>query len=254
MNCKQSKRLIHEYIDGELESGRTLSLEQHLNECLPCRRYQGRMRETAERLRGAPGLAAPAGLDYLVNSRLGLAMPHADGGWFATLQFRMLEFPFGETLRSTVLATPITVMIFTLISLLVYSPSGMENLRSLLRHNGGSAMRANLVERQYLQNLYDFSPELLSGDDIYQPRISTASMKVFIENDFQRLETNHLGVVASVDTTGRAEVESVSTGGRRTALLVQNMLESSIVFPAIAKGKTINTKMLLTFEKVEVKG
>jgi len=254
MNCKAMRLLIHEHIDGELDPFRERALERHLDGCPACRRYAARMRETTAALRGAPRHQAPATLVYLVNSRLGLAVPHADRGWFATLQFRMIEFPFGETLRSMLLATPITVAIFLLISLLFYSPAGMENLRSLLQPGDGSAMSENLVERQYLQNLYDFTPELMSRDDIYQPRISTVPMKMFIENDFQSLGTNHLGVVASVHTDGRAQAESVSSGGRRTAMLVQNMLESSIVFPAIANGKTISTKMLLTFEKIEVKG
>jgi len=32
------------------------------------------------------------------------------------------------------------------------------------------------------------------------------------------------------------------------------MIDSSIVFPAITKGKLVDSRVLLTFEKIEVKG
>jgi len=61
-------------------------------------------------------------------------------------------------------------------------------------------------------------------------------------------------VLTRVRPDGSTEVESISGGDPNVAQKVQTMFESSIVLPAIAGGKVIDSKVLFTFEKVEVKG
>jgi anti-sigma factor RsiW len=39
MRCKKAKKLISDYIDGELNSSRRFSLEKHLEECEECRKF-----------------------------------------------------------------------------------------------------------------------------------------------------------------------------------------------------------------------
>jgi hypothetical protein len=254
MDCRKVKSLIHAGLDQELDSGLETRLQEHLAECAACRMYRERMLECTEMARAMPPVGAPPVLLYLVNARLGIASGVLQSDWFATLQFRMLDFHPLESLRAAFLAVPITALFFILISVLVYSPQGLENLQRMMDPSRGNYFQEDLVERQYLQNLFEFSPEAMSANDIYQPRISTVPVKMFMENDFQKSQTNHLGVLTRVRPDGSTEVESISGGDKAVAQKVQNMLESSIVLPAIAKGKVIDSKVLFTFEKVEVKG
>ncbi len=254
MDCDNYKILVHEYIDGELSSADEMDLNGHLTRCAACRMYLARMTEARDMVRSLPAVSAPAGLTYTLNSRLNFAPHPLQSDWFATLQFRLLEFSMAEHLRTVFLAVPITVLFFLAISLLVYSPVGLENLQTFLDDSNGNGMAENLVERQYLENLYDFSPERISSDQVYQPRISTVSVKMFAANDFQKLKGNRLGVLTHVRSDGSAEILSISGGDQGTAVKVRNMIDSSIVFPAITKGKLVDSRVLLTFEKIEVKG
>jgi len=254
MDCDKYKILIHEHIDNELAANDELDLSGHLTRCAACRMYLARMTEARDMIRCLPAVAAPLRLTYVLNARLHFASRPPQSSWFATLQFRLLEFSMAEHLRTVFLAVPITVLFFLAISLLVYSPTGLANLQSFLGDPAGDGMAETLVERQYLQNLYDFSPERISSDQVYQPRISTVAVKMFAENDFQKLASDRLGVLTHVRSDGSAEVESISGGDTGTAIKVRNMIDSSIVFPAITNGKQVDSRVLLTFEKIEVKG
>lgn len=254
MKCKRMRGSIHEYLDQELPPGQWPGLNEHLDRCAACRNYLARMRETRDFIRRFPPVSPPAELGVMVRGRLGLGQALAESPWFAGLQFRMLDLSAPELLRSAFLATPIALVFFVAIAFLVYAPGGIQNIELLLSPAPATYVQQNLVERQYLENMYDFSPEQVSAGHVYQPRISTVSVKIFAENDFQSLRLDHLGVLARVRRDGSTQVESVTSGDRAVIERVENMLESSIMFPAIANGKIIDSTVWLTFEKVEVKG
>lgn len=254
MNCNKMKLLIHASLDNELDAGGETEIRQHLSECAACRMYRERMAECRDLAQSMPRVGAPPVLFYMVNARLGYASGLLQSNWFATLQFRMMDFNPLESLRAAFLAVPIAALFFIIIAIQVFSPQGMENLLLFMDPSHGNYIEENLVERQYLENFFEFSPEALSVREIYQPRISTVPVKMFMENDFQKLQTNRIGVLTRVRPDGSTEVESISGGDPNTARKVQNMFESSIVLPAIAGGKVIDSQVLFTFEKVEVKG
>lgn len=254
MRCSTSKKLIHLEVSGELDATRCRELLQHMETCASCRSYHARMEETRLLLREVKPVSAPVSLRYLVGSRLGLVTRSAQSGWFATLQFRMLDSRLGDCFRATIFAVPITVVFLVVISLTAYSHSGLENLESYMADSKSAIFQQNLVERQYLQNLYDFTPEIVSGESVYQPRISTVPVKLFAENEFQNLPTDQIGVLATVSSSGKAEVEEVSGGGKVAEKKVRDMLDHSIIFPAIHQGKNVDSKVVLTFQKIEVKG
>ncbi|MFW6129482.1 MAG: anti-sigma factor family protein [Candidatus Aminicenantaceae bacterium] len=58
MRCKKAKKLISDYIDGELDSSQRSSLEEHLKECEECRKFMEdtqRIAHTAQELEaGSP--------------------------------------------------------------------------------------------------------------------------------------------------------------------------------------------------------
>jgi hypothetical protein len=254
MKCNKMKLLIHASLDRELESGREADVRRHLAECAACRMYRERMAECRDLAQSMPRPDAPPALFYLVNARLGYASGLLESNWFSTLQFRMLDFHPLESLRAAFLAVPIAALFFIVIAILVFSPRGLENIQRIMDPSRGNYFEENLVQRQYLENFFEFSPEALSARDIYQPRISTVPVKMFMENDFQKSQANHLGVLTRVRPDGSTEVESISGGDPNVAQKILTMFESSIVLPAIAGGKVIDSKVLFTFEKVEVKG
>lgn len=256
MKCTKFRRLIHAYIDGELDGPGAGRVGQHLDHCPHCRDYHARMQDTRNLIRRIPSIEAPATLTYMVHSSLGMSLAMPQSSWYSTLQFRLLEFSWMERMRAAFAAVPIAVLLFIAISLMVYSPLGIHNLQMLLDNDHASAFEQNLVERQYLANMLDFSPETLSQNRVYQPRISTIPVKLFAENDFQQMPANHLGVVAHVREDGRTELESVSSTELDVQEKVRLMLDSSIIFPAISLSdkKTIDSKVVLTFEKIVVKG
>jgi anti-sigma factor RsiW len=48
MRCKKAKKLISDYIDGELDSSQRFSLEQHLKTCEKCRRFMEEYKSIAQ--------------------------------------------------------------------------------------------------------------------------------------------------------------------------------------------------------------
>ncbi len=267
MNCKEVRKKIHPYLDHELEPDQRARLQMHVDNCVSCRIQLNRMAETIQTVQSMQRLEAPAALRYMITSTAGYHAAPGRSNWFSTLQFRSLEIPSLERLRTTFLALPITILLFILATILVYSPEGMRNIDYLLAGSLNTPLQTNLVERQYLQNLYDFSPEVLTSnyvcdpdhknitlENIYQPRISTVSVKMFVEKDFQKQKEDSVDVLASVHSDGSTEVESIVGGDSRVNKQIREMLDSAIVFPAIADGKLIDSKILLTFQKIEVKG
>jgi len=265
MKCKEVKRHIHLYIDGELETEHRERFLAHLNQCVLCRIYLKRMEETRELMGAMIKVDAPASLNYLVRSKLGLDSSNIHHRWFLTLKFRLIEFSLFERIRAIFMAAPITAMLFIIAGLLVYSPESIKNMTLFLHSSVNGHMHSSLIERHYFENLYEFSAEMTSSEYVCssdemvltsrsQPRISIASIRMFMENDFQDGDLNHLSVVANIRTDGSAEVESISEGDQVMKERIRNMLGTSIIFPALVNGESVESKVLFTFDKVEVIG
>jgi anti-sigma factor RsiW len=62
MKCRDRVRLLDAYVDGELEAGQLLDVEQHVSECIGCRERVSLHRATSASLRRTTKRAAPDGL------------------------------------------------------------------------------------------------------------------------------------------------------------------------------------------------
>lgn len=71
VECEAAKRLIHPYVDGELDAGHVLEVDQHVAECAACAQAVERVRAVGSAVSGA-GLrfSAPAGLRERVEAEL----------------------------------------------------------------------------------------------------------------------------------------------------------------------------------------
>lgn len=88
MNCREIRRLLHAYVDGELDLSGSLAIESHLRTCAECRaRFQGQ-RALSEAVAGAGFHAAPPALARRIRRNLcdvaaASARPRWRGAWLA---------------------------------------------------------------------------------------------------------------------------------------------------------------------------
>jgi len=86
MNCASLHKHVDAYVDGELEPARSIDVEQHLGDCVDCRRQVGDQRnvklQVATALRGAP---APEELRQRVARGLDQASGHGRQSYGPTL-------------------------------------------------------------------------------------------------------------------------------------------------------------------------
>lgn len=71
MRCDDARILMHGHLDGELELGRALELERHLEDCPRCAPEYATLRALRSRVRdGAPRYQAPAELEERIRTAL----------------------------------------------------------------------------------------------------------------------------------------------------------------------------------------
>jgi hypothetical protein len=93
MRCHRAQRLISEYIDGSLETGKAAGLERHIRKCAACRELLGDFRAMAE---AAPGLAGPEPQDAVwLKIRSQLNAPEAGLSTAQDRAFRSRPFGWG---------------------------------------------------------------------------------------------------------------------------------------------------------------
>jgi hypothetical protein len=112
MNFHIRDEVLSAYLDGEVESGRERSIENHVASCLTCRKRLAGMRGIALELRRAPRLAPPPDLAEQVRRR---AMQQPLPGTFEGLWTFLAGLPFQpatRTLMAMGLALAIGVSLF----------------------------------------------------------------------------------------------------------------------------------------------
>lgn len=90
MNCSETHKLLHGYLDNELELGSALALQEHLRDCSVCTAEVERLRVLRDALRDRlPRHAPPASLARDVHRALRAAArpPSSRRRWFFSLAF-----------------------------------------------------------------------------------------------------------------------------------------------------------------------
>lgn len=70
MDCRDARRLMHDYLDGTLDAGRLRMLKQHLSACSACESHLDRLELTEAMLFAVPAPDAPDGLTERVMASL----------------------------------------------------------------------------------------------------------------------------------------------------------------------------------------
>ncbi|HWX22607.1 MAG TPA: anti-sigma factor [Candidatus Binatia bacterium] len=82
MNCKETKEVLHGYLDGELELAHNLAVEQHLQECAACARSY-REQQSLRKVMAGRSLyfEAPKGLEKSIRSAVSQASKAESPRW-----------------------------------------------------------------------------------------------------------------------------------------------------------------------------
>lgn len=70
MLCEKALPLLSEFLDGVLDADRTVQVNQHLGQCIPCRREFDSLSALQKKLRSLDGVKAPEVLRRLVQLQL----------------------------------------------------------------------------------------------------------------------------------------------------------------------------------------
>jgi len=83
MNCNDTRKLLNAYVDGELDSTGSLSVEGHVQQCGPCRTNLENLRLLSSAVeKGALRFQAPRHLKRNVQTAIRAANPDMKRSWF----------------------------------------------------------------------------------------------------------------------------------------------------------------------------
>lgn len=74
--CRELAGIASDYIDGELSTGRRLSVQMHLLMCRHCRAFIGNLRASAELMRGHSSARVEQSVIDRINHRITEALSH----------------------------------------------------------------------------------------------------------------------------------------------------------------------------------
>lgn len=74
--CRELAGIASDYIDGELSTGRAMSVKMHLLMCRHCRSFIGNLRASTELLRGHSSARVDQGVIDRINERVAEALRH----------------------------------------------------------------------------------------------------------------------------------------------------------------------------------
>ncbi|MBW0148231.1 zf-HC2 domain-containing protein [Marinobacter arenosus] len=72
--CRELAGIASDYIDGELTTGRNLSVKMHLMMCRPCRSFIGNLRTSTELMRRHTASHVEAAVIDRINQRISEAL------------------------------------------------------------------------------------------------------------------------------------------------------------------------------------
>src|SRR6185369_7615513 len=109
MDCTRTQSLAHGYLDGELDPGNIIAVEEHLHSCAACKRtYDGYSALQAALRQHATYHAAPAALADRIRISIG-ATPESAPAVAATPRWRWSQFgqwlQFGTAMAATAAVT-----------------------------------------------------------------------------------------------------------------------------------------------------
>ena len=262
MLCKKVLPLLSEFLDGVLDADRAVQVNQHLGQCIPCRKEFNSLSALQNKLRSLDGVRAPEVLHRLVKiqiakepwpararnelERYWSVIRTTETVWYATRALgTVMAFMFFVMMPNAI--TPYIVVqaqdaqrasITPTYYCLGRQPDYRHSVSRSLAKNFGMAPARN----QVLPNRTD--PAAINDQYLLEFGRSTSDGG----------KDDNLTVAATVDRSGAAKVETVLEHPSDKALLttIRDLISSARFRPASENGQAVASTIVFTFSKVFV--
>jgi hypothetical protein len=223
MQCPQARRLFSPYLDGAVTGNQMRTLRQHLSQCTACDQHYQSLRQTQQLLVSAGRPKAP--------SDLGVRLRVAISREAAQSQQRPFH-GFLVRLENTFNAFMVPATAGFLSALLIF----------------GIAM-AYFVVPSTLQ----------ANDDVPLIMVNTAPelQQSALGMNMTSINADSLVIEADVDANGRVQdyrILSDSSDSKEVLPQVKQMLIFTTFRPALSMGRPTQSRAVLSFSKISVKG
>jgi hypothetical protein len=252
MLCKTVLQRLSEYFDGVLESDAAVEVNQHLRQCIGCRKEYDSIVALHRRLRSLRGVQAPEYMEGLVRLRIAR---ETEDLWHKRLRdwielcWSRIRTTEGMWYWTRALGTVLTSICFFLINP-IYFDVNQPPERGVL-----PAAYTQQVGLNVLQKLGMLPAEEINGPKTRtEPAINPLYLVSFAQNMQDSEEDDTLSVVAVVGSNGAAKIKDVLQYPTDRNLLsnFNEMISSARCRPASKNGKAVDSHMVLTFSRISV--
>lgn len=257
MKCSDAAKGLSPLADDELGVTEAAQIVEHLGTCASCRSELDRLRVLRKALEGLPAVEVPPFLRHLVDLRIAA---RERSRWTAcirdALQYRWSRIRTTETSWYLIraLGTVVSFLFFFFISEMTgpqyFRPVPNDSQRQFLQpgytYQVGQGVLRSLGYTQ-------FDPNSRPNSRV-EPGINDLYLLSFGESASKKVEEDSFSVVTVVDRSGAARIRSVIKYPADTELLsdFSSMLQSARCRPASQNGRTVDSRMILTFSQISV--
>jgi hypothetical protein len=107
-SCQRFKEMVSDYIEGGLNYQKQSLMEQHLRECLGCKKNIGQLKMRIAKLRALPKITVSPDFETILRARISIESSLArrrSERWFPIGQFRLPAYAFAAVIILIALAT-----------------------------------------------------------------------------------------------------------------------------------------------------
>jgi len=223
MQCAQAKRLFSPYLDGAVTGKQMRALQQHLSQCADCDEQYQSLCQTQQLLVSAGRPKAPADLGVKLRVAISREVAHAKQRPFHGFLVR-LENTFHAFMVPATAGLLSALLIFGIAMAYFVAPSALQ------AHNDVPLVMVNTA------------PELQQ---------SALGMNM------SSINADSLVIEADVDANGRVQdyrILSDSSESKEVLPQVKQMLIFTTFRPALSMGRPTQSRAVLSFSKISVKG
>jgi hypothetical protein len=259
MSCEKVLPLLSEFLDEVLDADRAIQVQQHLGQCIRCRKELNSLSAMQKRMRSMPRLTAPEFLRRLVHRRL------VEEPWRVRTRNELERW--WSIIRTTeamwyttrAVGTVIAAVFFLLVPTAI-TPYLAVEAQDAQRASVSPAYYCLGQQPAYRHNVSRSLTKKLGISTALRSRNTPAAI-----NDLYLLEYGYsnslpgeddsFSVVTTVDRSGAAKVERVLEHPSDMTLLTNfRWLVASAHFrPASENGRAVSSPLVFTFTKIFVK-
>jgi hypothetical protein len=189
-SCQRFKEMVSDYIEGELDHQNQSLIEQHLRDCLECKKNVSQLKSLIHNLRELPKLTVSPDFETILRARISMESSLArrrNARLFPIGQFRLPAYAFSVVI--------ITVVLFTVFFLMKPDRYSAPQANVNNEWYKGGAVKVDpstneryiyFIETQPVQNVSSQTPIKSGG---YQPAtksVSSDSIQAYKDNKLWR--------------------------------------------------------------------